>query len=242
MVALRGGHAPQHIADMSPEPSSTPPGRRRRIRSLLLVLTLTAGAAAATACAPRAQPLTGIAVQEAVPDAQLEGARRLVFRWEYLDGSLVVRGEGVARIAAPDSARLDLYLDGGLGGGTAFLIGDEIDAPGGSMVRRLLPPPPLMWAALGRMAVPPAADTLVTREGDTLRADIGRDPVWRVAFTEALVRLERISGGRVIEFVDRTEADGREVRYRNAADRRSLSISIQRDERVEGFDASVWER
>ncbi len=195
------------------------------------------------ACAPRAQPLAGLPVDEPVPRAQLEGSRRLVFRWEYLDGSLVVRGEGVARISAPDSARLDLYLDGGVGGGTAFLVGDTIEAPGGALVRRLLPPPPLMWAALGRMAVPAGADTVTTRDGETLRADIGREPIWRVAFTgDELVRLERIDGGRVIEFVDRTEDAGREVRYRNEADRRSLSISIQRDERVEGFDATIWDR
>ena len=79
------------------------------------------------------------------------------------------RGDGAARIAAPDSARLDFYL-GGSFGGAAVLIRDSLDAPGGDMVRRFIPPPTLMWAALGRVAVPNLPDTVVRIEAQYARA------------------------------------------------------------------------
>ena len=66
--------------------------------------------------------------------------------------------------APPDSARLDFFLAGGLGGGRAVLVGDDLSAPGGAMVDRLVPPAPLMWGALGRLAVPPVADTAAAWE------------------------------------------------------------------------------
>ena len=109
-----------------------------------------------------------------------------------------MRGEGTARIADPDSARLDFVVDGGFGGGWAVLVGDQLSIPGPDVVRRLIPPAPLLWATLGRLAVPPARDTTARMVGDTLRADIGGDPTWRVTFAGTqLSRVERIDGGRI---------------------------------------------
>ncbi len=106
-------------------------------------------------------------------------------------------------------------------------------------MRRFLPPVPLLWAAFGRLAVPAAPDTVARLAGDTLRADIGRDPVWRVSFVgDRLVALDRIDDGRVIESVIR-DADG-DVRYDHRGDRRALLISISRSERTSAFDASIW--
>lgn len=208
---------------------------RRALRLLLLAPLV------ASACAPRAAPLVGAPAPAVLPEGRLAGSQRLVFRWEFEDGTLFGRGEGVARVTAPDSARLDFFLDGGMGGGTAYLIGETLEAPGGDLVRRLLPPPALLWAALGRLAVPAAADTVARRDGAELRADIGADPVFRATFDGgALRRLERIAGGRVQEWVARTEDD--RVDYRHEPSRRRLSLTITAAERVEGFDASIWTR
>ena len=135
-------------------------------------------------CAPRARPLAGLPVTAArVPAAQLPpGHHHVVFRWSYEDADMNAKGEGVARVAAPDSARMDFFVDPGLGAGYALLIGDELDAPGIALVRRYLPPPPMLWATLGRFNVPAAADTLARVDGDTVRADIGRAPTWRATF------------------------------------------------------------
>ena len=79
------------------------------------------------------------------------------------------------------AARLGgLDLGGTIPLGVALLLGDSIIAPNGGNVLRLLPPPELLWASLGRLSIPSLEDTVVTRRGDTLQADIGTDPVWRV--------------------------------------------------------------
>lgn len=193
-----------------------------------------------TACAPRLRPLAGTAVAAArIPDGRLApGHRHVVFRWEATDPEMTVRGEGAARIAPPDSARLDFFLGGGLGGGRAVLIGDSLRAPGGAVVDRLVPPAPLLWASLGRFSVTPARDTVVRLDGELLRADLG-DPVrWRVTFRgDSLTRLERVADGRVIEWVDRS---GDRVRYRHETSRRELHLTITRSQPSPAFDASIW--
>jgi hypothetical protein len=206
-------------------------------------LGLLAAVVALSACAPRARPLAGAAVPRvALPSTALPRApQRVVFRWRYEEAEgFAARGEGVARLAAPDSGRLDFFVDGGFGGGYAVLIGDRLTAPGGEMVRRVVPPAPLLWAALGRLALPPASDTTVRASGDTLRADVGRNPTWRVTFVgQQLTRLERIDGGRIMEWVQR---DSSAVRYRHEGERRGLSLDVQRTETVDAFPASIWPR
>jgi len=195
---------------------------------------------AISACAPRVAPLTGAAVGEALPSLELEGSRRLVFRWRFADASIILQGEGVARVTAPDSARLDFFVDGGLGGGVAFLLGDSLVVEDAGSVRRLLPPPPLLWATLGRLAVPEGTDTLVTRDGDTLHAEIESGSTWRMTISDdGLTRLARLRGNRLQEYVNRSPE---EVLYEHAADRRTLRIQIQRDERVQGFTDDIWIR
>jgi hypothetical protein len=162
------------------------------------------------------------------------------FRWEFVERDVAARGEGVARIAPPDSARVDFFLDGGYGGGWAVLIGDQLKTPGGAgFVRRYVPPPALMWAALGRLAVPAAADTVARQDGSLLRADIGTDPVWRVTFDgERLAAVERIDGGRVVERVSRV-ANGTAT-YRNDNARRSLVLRVTGVQGVPEFDETIW--
>jgi hypothetical protein len=195
------------------------------------------------ACAPRAKPLGGAPVPEVrLPDTRLAaGHRRIIFRWEYTDPSIGARGDGVARIAPPDSVRLDFFLDGGLGGGYAIVLGDSVFSPTGAQALRFLPPPPLLWSTLGRLAVPPAADTAARTEGSILRADIGRDPVWRATFDrDRLVRLERIDGGRVLEWVSRAGDDA--VRYENERGQRVLTLKVTKSEGVSELDPTIWLR
>lgn len=197
--------------------------------------------AAVSACAPRAGSLSGKPVPARFPNAQLpRGNQRIVFRWEYVDQALAAKGEGVARVSSPDSVRMDFFLDGGLGGGYAIVIGDSVSTPGGDQVRRYLPPVSLLWAALGRLAVPALTDTVAKVDGDALRADIGRNPVWRVTFTgDRLARLERIVDGRRLEWVART---GQDVRYQNERSSRSLTLKISGSNEAPPFDPAIWRR
>ncbi|MDB4884370.1 MAG: hypothetical protein JWL95_3136 [Gemmatimonadetes bacterium] len=193
-------------------------------------------------CAPprvAALPGTIVPVQQ-LPHGTLPGGRRkLVFQWEFNDAEMTARGDGVARIASPDSVRLDFFLGGGMGGGAAVLIGDSLIVPGPDMARRLVPPRSLMWAALGRLDLPAERDTVVRVDGGLLRADIGAPVHWRATFRgDTLTRLERVDGGRLQEWVERTS--DRKVQYRNEGARRSLSLVIQRSDVVPAFDASIW--
>jgi hypothetical protein len=198
-------------------------------------------ALAAVACAPRLSPLIG-APQPAdrLPRTGLPpGNRQIVFNWQLDDRDMTGRGEGVARVAAPDSARLDFFLAGGFGAGFAVLIGDSVRAPGLDIIRRLVPPPTLLWATLGRVALPNLPDTVIKTDGSTTRADIGRPVTWRLTFRgDTLIRAERVTGGRVAEWMERMDAS--HVRYRDEGARRSLQLTITRTEEVPPFDASIW--
>jgi len=197
---------------------------------------------ATAACAPRLRPLTGATAPRRLPDGALaRGHRRVVFTWTLEDRDFEGRGEGAARMAYPDSARVDFFLAGGIGSGAAVLLGSELRLPedAGRFVQRLLPTAPLLWAALGRSAVPPATDTIARVDGDTVRADIGKPVAWRLTFArDTLRRVERIAGGRIVESVSRM-ADGR-IQYRNTGGRRRLSLTVTRADDASTFDASIW--
>ena len=198
--------------------------------------------AAIVACQPpRVAPLQGEAVAvKRLPVGILPGGRRqIVFKWELTDGAMLTRGDGVARVASPDSVRLDFFLGGGMGAGVAILIGDSLQVPGPDAVRAVVPPRPLLWAALGRFDVPGERDTTVRVDAAVLRADIGAPAHWRASFAgDTLVRLERVEGGRLQEWVERSAAQV--VRYRNESTRRTLSLVINRSDAVVSFDPSIW--
>lgn len=210
--------------------------RRRSLRLLVAAMVLVG-----TACAPRLRPLTGTApaVVRLPSTGIAAGHSKLVFDWELEDPDIVARGDGVARTASPDSARLDFFISGGMGAGAAVLIRDELRAPGPDMIRRLVPPAPLLWATLGRLAIPPERDTVARVDGGLLRADIGQPVRWRVTFRgDTLVRLERVDGARVLEWVERSAPN--RVRYRHETARRELRLSVASLEPVSPFDASIW--
>jgi len=91
----------------------------KRIAAMILV---------AAACTPTAAPLKGVlAPDRSLPVLSLpSGHRHIVFKWDYQEGDIAARGDGSVRSAAPDSARLDFFLGGGLGAGAALLIGDSL--------------------------------------------------------------------------------------------------------------------
>lgn len=198
---------------------------------------------------PRALPLRGLpATSRVLPegmDRLPPGYHRIRFRWRYRDPEYETSGDGAARTAFPDSTRLDFFVSGPLGGsGYALLFDDTLVAPGAKRIRHYLPPTPFLWATLGRLAVPPARDTLVRVDGDTVRADIGpavtgAGTVWRVSFANGeLTGLARLSGGRVRGWLVRDVARGR-IRYDDGS-RRTLTLTQVRSEAVPPFDPSIW--
>jgi hypothetical protein len=201
-------------------------------RSLLLLVLF--------GCAQPLKPLTGVpAPDRALPPLSIpNGHRQIVFKWDYQEGDVAARGDGSVRMASPDSARLDFFLGGGLGAGAAVLIGDSLRSPHAELAKRYIPPTPMMWAALGRHAIPALADTVVRIDGDLLRADVGRPVQWRVAIRgDTIVSLEHVSGDRIIERIARDA--GGVVTYERPGARRRLQLTVLR-EQTGSFDASIW--
>ncbi len=197
-------------------------------------------ACAAIGCAPALPPLAGVpAPDRSLPSLGLpEGHRHIVFKWEYEEGDIAARGDGSVRTAYPDSARLDFFLGGGLGAGSAVLIGDTLHSPRRDLVQKYLPPIPLLWAALGRLAIPALPDTAIRLDGEVLRAHIGRPPEWSVAARDtSLVELIRVSRGKITESLSRP--GGNVVTYEAPGARRRLKLTILRNE-IGSFDASIW--
>ncbi|MCC6319100.1 MAG: hypothetical protein IT361_15605 [Gemmatimonadaceae bacterium] len=187
--------------------------------------------------APRVRPMAGVPFSGPLPRTALPaGHARLVFRWVYDDPIFGARGEGVARLAPPDSVRLDFFVDGGVGSGGAILIADSLRTAGDDG-RRYLPPVPLLWAALGVLRVT-GSDTVARMDGDTLRVEIGQGIVFRASFGDtALVSLGRIEGGRLREQVRR---DATSIVYRHFSGRRSLTLSALRRFQDPPYAQDIW--
>lgn len=203
------------------------------VRHALLLFAL-------AACAPRVGPLAGVPTTVPLPATALPpGHERLIFRWEYGDRFFSARGEGVARIAPPDSVRLDFFADGGLGNGFALLLGDTLLTPAEDDARRYLPPVPMLWAALGRLQVA-ASDTVLHQQGDTLWAQFAGEPTWRAAFVgRELHSLARVDGRRLRETIRR---DSSVIAYRNPGARRRLTLTLTRRVQDPPYDAAIWRR
>ena len=217
---------------------------------------LLAAAFAVGACSPSARPLRGVETRAVLPPTELSPRPAILrFSWTYKDETFEANGDGAVRRQGPDRARLDFFLSNGMAGGYAILIGDSLTVPGVDLVKRLLPPPPLLWASLGRLSLPATRDTVARMDGDTLRADLGvlrgRDAsgadgrAWRVAFAgTSLARVERIEDGRVIEWMTRGRlGDGAlQLHYVHERGKRRLSIAVTDTSYVEGFDDAIWRR
>lgn len=208
------------------------------------------------ACAPSARVLRGTPTPGALPPTRLSAKPTLIkFAWTYKDETFEANGDGAVRVGPPDRARLDFFLKNGMTGGYAILVRDSLEVPGIDLVRRFLPPVPLLWAALGRLALQSTKDTVVRVDGDTLRADLGdlrgRDAsvadgrAWRLAYVgTTLARVERIEGGRIIESVTRrrNSVGQWDLQYVHEGARRRLGIIVTDTTIVEGFDDAIWRK
>ena len=217
----------------------TRPRMTRRATGLLAFAALLGLAACRP---PRLAPLTGdLLPATRLPRAVIApGHHRIVFNWEVNQYTMTTRGEGAARIASPDSARLDFFLGGGIYGGSVLLIGDSLRTPPNAETPEgLIPSSTLLWAALGRVALPNLPDTVIRVEGSTTRADIGRPVAWRLSYHgDTLFRVERVQGDRVAEWVDRS--DPSHIKYRNEGARRTVQLSVTKSEDGGDFDAAIW--
>jgi hypothetical protein len=114
----------------------------------------------------------------AAGQTMVRGYELLRLRWRTDDGSIAVSGSGAARLA-PDSFRLDMAVQLGVGRVTVIVAGDAVQAEPAGLVERMLPDRFVLWAVLGVMKAPDSI-TAVARMSD------GDRTFWRV--TDGLSR------------------------------------------------------
>jgi hypothetical protein len=178
-----------------------------------------------------------------------EDPLRIVFDWQLNDAGQRVEGRGVARVEPPDRARLDLFLDNGETVVSAALVDGDLRLPPGSP-DDILPPPDLMWGALGvfRPLGDPrllGADQL-ERDGVRLRYryEDGNE-IHYTAAAGVMIALELLHDGHVVQRVDvapeREAHYPLEATYRNLAEFRELKLVRQSLAVVAAFDPEIWD-
>jgi len=201
----------------------------------------TAGSGAAAAASPDS-------IAEALRRATLPSSpRQMQFGWSLDEAGSRFNGRGVARFAAPDRFRLDLFGPRGETVLAAALVNETPRIPAAVAERFKLPSPALLWAAVGVVRPPSSARlAAATDEGGrvTLRYDLGGDGTLEYrAQGGRLQSVRRLRGGGVQESVDlERAADGslKAARYRDQAAYRSLNLTLESSTDVASFADDVW--
>ncbi len=220
-----------------------------RIGAPVALLLFPLGACSAPPPPPPPAP-TIDAEQEALAAehfTQLDRPMRVIFGWSVREPGLRTSGRGVARLEPPYRARLDLFTGNGETVLRAALVGDDIRIPPGSP-DELVPPPALLWSALGVFR-PGDASVLLGGQGGEGRVRL------RYGFSGG-VELRYVIAGRRVESVDllrngqvadqlvaRHAPDGRfpsETTYRDLAEFRELKFTLETVEDVEAYPPDIW--
>jgi hypothetical protein len=225
-----------------------------------LVAVLTACAAAsASAGTPPPSPAPAPAAEDATapnPDSIAAALRRaslpssprqVTFAWALDEAGSRFNGRGVARYAAPDRFRLDLFSPRGDSFLAAALVDETPRVPPQVEQKFRLPSPALLWAAVG-VVRPGSSARLVsaTDEGGrvTVRYDLGDAGTLEYrAHGGRLDSVRRTKGGGVQETVDLDrDAAGalKAARYRDQAAYRTLNLTLESSTDVASFPSDVW--
>jgi hypothetical protein len=225
-----------------------------------LVAALTACAAAsARAGTPPPPPVPAPAPADAAavpdPDSIAAALRRaslpsspkqVTFAWALDEAGSRFNGRGVARYAAPDRFRLDLFSPRGDSFLAAALVDETPRVPPQVEQKFRLPSPALLWAAVGVVRSGSARLVSATDEGGrvTVRYDLGDAGTLEYrAHGGRLDSVRRTRGGGVQETVDlERDAAGalKAARYRDQAAYRTLNLTLESSTDVASFPSDVW--
>lgn len=170
------------------------------------------------------------------------------FNWRADDGTIQFSGQGAARIAPPDSMRVDMAASLGIGRATIIMTGQRVEAQPAQVVDRILPDRFALWAMLGHLRSPAGAAAIE-------RLDDAERIVWRVTDERGritlfetragvLVGATREEQGRTTSQLQLTRAASADVTRSQLTDySRSLRIDIEITgrEASEAFAPDTWQ-
>ncbi len=233
-------------------------GRGTRFAAVVAAVVLLAACAGSGGRAPGSWPAVPPGAE---PDATVQGEAldagertrprgpsRLLFQWSAREPDFRGSGMGVARVEPPYRARLDLFLDNGETAAIAALVDDELRIPE-SLPTELVPPAPLLWAALGVFRPGAGSEMLQGSVADgtmqvRYRLGAGNEVGFRLrdgALRDAVL----LEGDAVLQhvFVSGSAAGASfpgEATYRNLPDYRELKLILESVEDVDSFPPDIW--
>lgn len=228
-------------------------GRAAAGIGVFVLAALAAGCASAPPAATtpqlptsRIEPgLDSLAVARTAPSTPLH----IVFSWSLTEGSNRFSGRGVARVAPPYRARLDLFGPRGESYLSAVLVDRELRLPPG-VANAPLPPPEMLWSALG-VFLPPEGGTLATAsrtdEGGVRLEYRNGEERWRYLIGPGLVKQvehDRPGAGReTVELSGTGPAPvgmHADARYRDWTAFVELNLRIEEARQVAAFPSDIW--
>ncbi|CAN5670853.1 hypothetical protein BH23GEM9_BH23GEM9_30730 [soil metagenome] len=169
----------------------------------------------------------------------------VIFTWEMRDREARFSGQGVLRLDLGYRARVDLFGPRGETLSAAIIEGEEMRVvPPGTDA--LLPPPALLWSALGVFRPPADAPlTATTQGGAGTVLEYARDDVrWRFRFDGELLRSTEWTarGGRRTVELTGTASHGLpgEAVFRDWTEFRELTLRVTDVDENPVFTADVW--
>jgi hypothetical protein len=223
-------------------------GRRSYLAAAaLLAVTACRVAPAVPTPAGAFTPLS-VAAFESVAERTVPRRRELVtFHWRFDAGEGPVKGRGAARVAPPDSLRLDFGVPV-LGRATLVLAGDSAWSQPPGMVEHALPQRALVWALFGVVRLGEDVDAIergTTSDGRALLRLSGADGMVTtlVLRNGALLGAFAARGGRTVGSLTLFRGTDGEVERAQTVDLEHgarFEVTVDRREASEAFPSAIW--
>lgn len=202
------------------------------------------------ACAARSEPsalaVNHAAAQDAIRATAPAQPLWITFDWEAREREARYTGQGAARIEAPKLARLDLFGPRGESYLSAAIVAGEVRLPP-SAETTMVPPPALLWGALGVFQPPEGAELASsTRKGGRLQLEYRAGPErWNFELEADRVRSVEWRGPDGARKSVELKGEGasnlpREAVYRDWNAFTELKLKLGKVEEVDSFPPDTW--
>jgi len=174
---------------------------------------------------------------------------RILFDWSLNESGSRTSGRGVVRMEPPYKARLDLFTGKGETVLRAALVDDVLRLPQGVTSQDIVPPPTLLWAALGvfrpgNLAYLNAGESVGAQQVQLGYGYSGGEEVHYLVSGDEVDQVELLRGGHVAERVTVEASEEhtfpKTAVYRNIGEFRELTVTLDVYEPVDVYPPDIW--